>query len=565
MRKNHAFVNEYLKKCVAEGMNSDYNKWRVTRGRKGTNMYKLLIVEDERAIAQGIASGTPWESWGFCVAGVCSNGEEAIEFIRQDKPDLVMSDIRMPKIDGIALMQYLNENYPEIKIIILSGYNDFEYLKMSIRNNVAEYLLKPTDMDEFETVFAKMKAVLDQEGKRRREQERVLQDKTFNGLIKGYGYDEDIVEKSLCGAEEGRFGVLLFQMEGESPEDQHALYQQKLDVTQCLDSMQGGKWKDCIHAKYFCNYEEAITGFLRADRDLAEEKLADYIRELAQDVKRQKGISLFCGVSNLYEDYRTLPQCYEQAKCCIGQKLFQKEKEEMLFFRQIEDADFDYYQVAFDGEEILRCMISGDREGVWREIGGTFELLQNRMVKDYDYVNRMSLELLLVVSRKMLKYQVRPEKIMNENGYMYEDIYKKQTLEAKQEFLMGIFELFMEEWGKQQGKNSKTSELAKTIRAIVDEEYASNLLSLEYVAERVHKNAAYISKIFKNEFECNFSTYVADRRLEKSTELLENPVLKIYEISQQMGWADVSNYIKLFKKKYGMSPDEYRKILSKNG
>jgi len=105
------------------------------------------------------------------VAGQAENGEEAVRIIGEKHPDVVLSDIRMPKMDGIELMQYLHENNPEIKIIILSGYNDVEYLNMAIRNQVTEYLLKPTDIDEFETLFHQLKEKLDEEGIRRRELE----------------------------------------------------------------------------------------------------------------------------------------------------------------------------------------------------------------------------------------------------------------------------------------------------------------------------------------------------------------------------------------------------------
>ena len=148
-------------------------------------MYKLLIVEDEKAIAQGIAKSNPWEEWGFQVVGICANGEEAVAFIEQDKPDLVLSDIRMPKMDGIALMQYLNAQYPEIKIVILSGYNDFEYLQMAIRNHVAEYLLKPTLLEEFEQLFRKMKQALDEEVQRKEEQEAQIKSRESNALLRG--------------------------------------------------------------------------------------------------------------------------------------------------------------------------------------------------------------------------------------------------------------------------------------------------------------------------------------------------------------------------------------------
>ena len=134
-------------------------------------MYQLLIVDDEEDIRRGMARGIPWNEWGFEVAGQAENGEEAVRIIGEKHPDVVLSDIRMPKMDGIELMQYLHENNPEIKIIILSGYNDVEYLNMAIRNQVTEYLLKPTDIDEFETLFHRLKEKLDEEGIRRRELE----------------------------------------------------------------------------------------------------------------------------------------------------------------------------------------------------------------------------------------------------------------------------------------------------------------------------------------------------------------------------------------------------------
>ena len=124
-------------------------------------MYKLMIVDDEQSIRRGIANGIPWNEWGFEVTAQASNGVEALEMIKQSKPDVVLSDIRMPEMDGVELMKRLNSEYPEIKIIILSGYSDFEYLNTAIKNNITEYLLKPTDIDEFEETFKRLKKKID--------------------------------------------------------------------------------------------------------------------------------------------------------------------------------------------------------------------------------------------------------------------------------------------------------------------------------------------------------------------------------------------------------------------
>ena len=159
-------------------------------------MYRLLIVDDEEDIRSGMSKGIPWSEWGFTVVGVAENGEEAVFLTEKEKPDVVLSDIRMPKMDGIELMQYLHDNLPEIKIVILSGYNDLEYLNMAIKNQVTEYMLKPTDIDEFEQLFRKIRQNLDEEKKRREElnqlklaamQRQALSYETvLNNLLDGY-------------------------------------------------------------------------------------------------------------------------------------------------------------------------------------------------------------------------------------------------------------------------------------------------------------------------------------------------------------------------------------------
>ena len=121
--------------------------------RKVTGMYKVLVVDDEDMIREGIASGVPWAELGFEVSGQAVNGVEAIGLIKKNTPDVVLTDIRMPKMDGIELIEYLSTNCARIKIIIISGYSDIEYFKSAINNRVFGYLLKPTEYGEFQKVF----------------------------------------------------------------------------------------------------------------------------------------------------------------------------------------------------------------------------------------------------------------------------------------------------------------------------------------------------------------------------------------------------------------------------
>ncbi|MDO4296037.1 MAG: response regulator [bacterium] len=526
--------------------------------------YQLLIVEDEKAIANGIANSLPWEEWGFGICGVCSDGVEALERISESPPDVVLSDIRMPKMDGLELMQHLSQDYPKVRIVILSGYHDFAYLQTAIKNGVCEYLLKPTDIDEFEEVFRRLKGRLDEERQRQRSLEegrKLREQEQLNALLKGYGYDEEEMDQVFCETK-GRLGVLYFYMEDKNPEDKKKKYDLQRQVVELLEEL---RRREKLTGRFFLNFEEKIAGILLLPEGREEEeRLKNSAAKMLAGVKEKTGVGLSVGISSFYLDYQMLPQCYQQAKCCAGQKIFSEQPQLILSYRELRQADFNYSMISFDADKIMSCILEADLEGLLGELEKTFSAFRNRMIPDYSYLNRMSMELMCQLSRKLLRNSVQLEKVMERVGCDYEDIYRTDSLEHQKELLFRLLAEVTKECQSMLGETKKRSSLALTIRKIVDSEYHSNEISLEYIAGKVHKNTAYISKIFKKEFDCNFSDYITQKRLERSLELLQDPALKIYEISEALGWADVSNYIKVFKRRYGMSPNEYRSSTEKN-
>jgi two-component system response regulator YesN len=170
-------------------------------------MYKLLIVEDEEAIREGIIKGMDWQSMGFEVAGAASNGLEAIESVNSNPPDLILTDIRMPQMDGLELIEKTRLLYPDIRFVVLSGYSDFEYVQTALKNKVVDYLLKPTDIKEFETTFQRISRELDEERSRKYEYEvlkkqlrdslPLLRDRFLYELVQGCSYDIDAISRKI--------------------------------------------------------------------------------------------------------------------------------------------------------------------------------------------------------------------------------------------------------------------------------------------------------------------------------------------------------------------------------
>lgn len=164
-------------------------------------MYRILLVDDEALIREAVSENVKWEQYGYELAGSCENGKEALEFIEENPVDVVFTDICMPYMDGMELSEKLSEDYPAVKIVILSGYDDFDYAKKAIRYGVKEYLLKPITADEMGDVLLTLKTEMDKERKAeqklsklesayRKGQKRLYSD-TLLHLIRGSRADEE--------------------------------------------------------------------------------------------------------------------------------------------------------------------------------------------------------------------------------------------------------------------------------------------------------------------------------------------------------------------------------------
>ena len=292
-------------------------------------MYRLLIVDDEEDIRSGMSKGIPWSEWGFTVVGVAENGEEAVFLTEKEKPDVVLSDIRMPKMDGIELMQYLHDNLPEIKIVILSGYNDLEYLNMAIKNQVTEYMLKPTDIDEFEQLFRKIRQNLDEEQNRREElnqlklaamQRQALSYETvLNNLLDGYvGDSQEYDWKQELEKEGMDFNACVMVVLDTAPENEDNKddsYRLKQRIIRYCNSRQM-QWV----GRFFLYRGKHIVGLVTLEQMQFEEPeselrlLCQCIEEMQTEIGDIYGMALRAGISNLCRDERTLPLVYQETE-----------------------------------------------------------------------------------------------------------------------------------------------------------------------------------------------------------------------------------------------------------
>ena len=267
-------------------------------------------------------------------------------------------------------------------------------------------------------------------------------------------------------------------------------------------------------------------------------------------------ITVSAGISDLCQDVVALPRYYEQAEACIRQKVFMGLGSLLLYPDVKEQEDVVYHSLQFDQDLITGSMLRGDLHAIREELDSVFGFFENKVIKQYDYINRMCLEFLYNMSRWGLTVHINLDDLLVEQGVAYTNIRAMDSLEAKKSFVYHILLTLFEKLKENKGGGNQ---LVNSIREYIDDNYTSNAISLDFIAGKVNKNPAYISKLFKNETGYNFSDYVAKKRVEKSKELLRDPALKVYDVAERVGYADVSNFIRVFKKHTGSNPAEYRK------
>lgn len=534
-------------------------------------MYKLLIVDDEPAIRQGIANSNPWKTWGFVVSALCENGREALREIEKECPDVVLSDIRMPKMDGIELMKYLKENNPQIKIIILSGYSDFKYLNQAIENGVTSYLLKPTDIDAFERLFIKLKKDLDAERSKEEKDRQLLQEwrkgqesqqiGLLKLLLKGYTQQENIEEvcRKLTAERNIYFDncyVTVAAIDGRSGDEKKEQYLLKQRILSLCNS------SDDWNRTFFLDDDENIVWIFSKPPtyDISPQMILDQAKAIQAKISESLEITVSAGISDLCTAPENLPQCYAQAQSSSKQSVFLG-YDSVFMYSQFEDQLLNSNLPTLNVELIKQSIMQNSFSAANQALEDFFTTFSMKSLKEYSYVDLHCIETLLILSRWAMRYHIQFVTLLDSLGTTYTDIYLCDSLEKKKDFLSVIIYALMGYLKQRKEESQKYSGTAYLIQKCVDEEFANINISLEYVAAKLDRNPTYISKVFKQELGYNFSSYLMNKRIEHSKALLQNPSIKIYKVAEEVGYVDTSNFIKVFKKQTGISPNEYRTLL----
>ncbi len=539
-------------------------------------MLKVFLVEDEIVMREGIKKNIDWEKEGFSFAGEASDGELAFPMIQKLHPDILITDIRMPFMDGRELSRLVKREFPKIKIIILSGYDEFEYAKEAINIGVTEYLLKPMSGAQLlEAVHKVGQTILEEkeqqdfmETYRKERQEAVILEKRnlFRELIDGKSAMSDLIEKGKeldinLAAE--CYCVVMFQIRpGEDSEAVTDVYSERaINIIHQIESY-FEKYQDI---QIYEQLGEVIALLLMAqDEEQMKEKTEKCLEELKQIVAGYSDVVYYGGVGSAVRRIREVRQSYQEANRAFSHrfltdasKIFYTGHSPAVAEGLPEEIDLQEMDIGkLDRKIVLNFLRSGSSSEIEHFAEDFFASLGEENVSSLLFRQYIVMDLYFTVASFLESVGLSKDTVTNICGKFRDGAIALGNRDSTLIYLTQLLEKAIQQ--RNQISEKKYSSTLEEAKAYIDQNYAREDISLNTVAASVNVSPNHFSTVFSQETGETFIEYLTAVRMEKAKELLRSTSLKSSEVGYQVGYKDPHYFSYLFKKTQNMTPREFR-------
>ena len=531
-------------------------------------MYSLMLVDDEVDVRKAILETMDWQALGFAVVGEADNGRDALELAERLAPDVIITDIRMPFMDGIEFVRALREQNPVTKVIFLTGFNDFEYAQSAIQCNVMEYLLKPISAENLEKTLTSVREKLDREQAELRDIEKLRQNFYSDRLIVRMGFLHALIMVPLTQEHvEDAVHKLELHLTGETQllfitrPSRHSLRENSVGIDdtdillRSISALVSQTADRYLQNESFWYLDQIVT-ILSDAKEKIEEQAQLLMREVQQALSYFYGVSCTIGVSERFADMRACRAAYQSALSALGYRAV------LGGGRIIHISDIEPSKQAgpiyneLDEAQLQTILKTGTREQISAFIGALFGDLSRRRAAVSDY-QMCVVEVFSVVIRTAKSLIPDFELNVGHNLGLITDIFSHETIDEIREWLERLCWRVIEYIGLQ--RQDSADILARSGYDYMKENYADSTLSLKSVSEQLHISSSYFSAIFKKAIGDSFTNVLIKIRMEHAHELLLSTNKKILEIAQQTGYPDQHYFSYCFKKYFQISPNEMRR------
>ena len=516
------------------------------------------MVDDEEIVRRGLRRKIDWESLGFEFLEPCTNGRDAIEAIDRLHPDVVMTDIYMPFADGLAVAAHAAERHPDILIVILSGYDEFEYAQQAIRSRVFEYVLKPVTSRDLASLLSKLKAKLDAHDRSRREESALKERADVGEDLLRTRLLLDLAMGSPAAPDETAFRSRF----GFSPSGLAcaAIVAERAPSVPLPD---GTSWSlphevraataSSFRALQFAPGEnrEAVLVF---ETDTATcERVAAVI---AGRIAGASGDRATVGVGRAYASWVDAARTYAEAAAALSCRLVSAGGTPFHYTQAREDDPAVLAELRSESDKVCRAAVAGDRDGVQARAEVLLSTLQAGKLSARRIRHEIE-SLFSAILDAFNKLGVAPASLCRDLGIDYYGTVEnlRTTRDVKDllarlcayaETILAHRNLPAPEWK------------VLDFKELIARHYAEKDLSVLAAAEKLAISASYLTKLIKRHLDTSFVDYLTEFRLARAKELLATTDLLTYEIAEATGYPDAHYFSSIFRKRTGTTPSEFR-------
>lgn len=545
-------------------------KWGKYMSDEKDMLLKVLLVDDEPFIRKGLAALIDWEAEGFVIAGEAQNGCEAVLRLSEEDYQLVISDIRMPDMSGIELVEEVKtRKISEAKFVLLSGFYDFQYAKSAILYGCSDYVLKPIQREELLNVLRRIQKKIREEAGGRRDKsifEKAYLDRNLLALIWGK-YDEINVRYAKEKLElKGRIKYIHLEISllderflSQSEEKKRVLHRQLYNYAALLFKRLSNHVIFGVTKEGECYDIGIIYSELMPDKkNMTDEEWLDWV---LKELRERMGFEITAFLGGWVSKLEDIAYSYREAAMArsfcfykIPKKDIKKEPAQGTGKKAIQNKNQQDEYLRKELDALIHGIETGDKEFIKENSG---ELYRKMMDKGLDS-KLIGMNIQYYVYRLLgLAYEI--ENDINQEEVM--QYIQEEVFSSGMPWINEVkFRKFAEDYSEYllQLRQNSARGIMNLIEAEIEANYSDNL-SLRSMGEKYYLNSVYLGQIFKKRYGCCFKDYINGVRLRKAAELLLRTEEKVYEIAEKVGYKNTEYFINKFESTYGVTPARFRK------
>ncbi len=525
--------------------------------------YTVLLVDDEEEVIRVILKKIDWSGLGFSVIGYANNGVKALELMEEYQPDVVITDIKMPYMDGLELSGHIRTDYPAARIVIFTGFDEFEYAKEAVHLEVEEYVLKPVNSTELSEVLGRLKRKLDQEIQEKRSAEVMqkyymeslpfLQANIYSALIEGRIQRTEL-EKYRTDYQLSFSGPLycclvIHTSSMQVPEGMNPVLL-SLSVQRQAEEFLGEDWR--IHSFSYLGNTVFIVQ-LKHENEMPD--LTDECDRFCKYAKRILGAVVTIGIGKVSEDILDMDQSYTEARAAVSYRVIYGTAK-AINMKEIEPCDNRKMTISSDMEltNLFKAIRISEGPGLQRTVERYLEqnIFCTQSLQQYQ---ASVMEMVSALYHFASNNDIRIPEFTDNLKRLYGEILDMET-EAVRTWFLRVCQILHDKLVTAQSRTTRS--LVERAKDYVELHYGDEELSLDIICDVLGVSNSYFSTVFKKETGDSFIGYLTDYRMEKAARLLNGTNEKSYIIAKKVGYGDPNYFSYVFKRKYGVSPSKYR-------